>query len=49
MTAMVGHDLHFDMAGLEKIPFEIDAVIAECGFGFGLGGLKRSRQIFGAC
>ncbi len=47
MAAVIGHDLHFDMARLEEIPFEIDAFVAERRFGFGLGGLEGAGQVLG--
>src|SRR6187549_3615037 len=45
MPTMVGGNLYFNMAGLEKVPFEIDSVVAECGLCLSLRGLKRTRKI----
>ena len=45
MPTMVGGNLHFDMAGFEEISFEVDSVVAERGFCFGLRGLKRTSEI----
>ena len=47
MPTMVGNNLHFDMAGLEKISFEIDGVVAEGGLRLRLRGLKRASKILG--
>ena len=47
MPTVVGDNLHFDMAGLEKIPFEIDGIVAECGLRLRLRGLKRAAKILG--
>src|SRR5215831_529246 len=44
---MVGGHLYLDVTGFEKIPFKIDAVIAECRFGFGLGRLEGPAEFFG--
>src|SRR5262245_26379086 len=45
---MVGGHLYLDVTGFEKIPFKIDAVIAECRFGLGLGRLEGPAEFFGA-
>ena len=47
MATMVGNNLHFDMAGLEKISFEIDGVVAEGGLRFRLRSLKRPSKVLG--
>jgi len=47
MPAMVGNNLHFDMAGLEKISFEVDGVVAECGLCLCLRGLECASEVFG--
>ena len=44
MPTMVGNNLHFDMARLEKISFEIDGVIAKSGLRLRLRGLKRMAR-----
>src|SRR5690349_18279641 len=48
VAAGIGGDLDFDVAGFEKIPFEIDAVVAEGRLGLGLCGLEGTAQFFGA-
>ena len=47
MPTMVGDNLHFNMPRLEKVSFEVDGVVPESGFCFGLSGLKRASEIFG--
>ena len=47
MSTMVGNNLHFDMARLEKISFEIDRVIAESGLRLRLRGLKCAGKVLG--
>ena len=49
MPTVVGDNLHFDMAGLEKIAFEIDSVIAERGFRLRLRGLKCTSRVPRPC
>src|SRR5690349_23912815 len=48
MAAMIGSNLQFNVAWLEKISFEVDTVIAERGLGFSLGRLEGSPEFFGA-
>ena len=45
MPTVVGDNLHFDMAGLEKIPFEIDSIVAERGLRLRLRGLDRKSVV----
>ena len=45
MPTMVGDNLHFDMAGLKKISFEVDGIVAERGLRLRLRGLKRASEI----
>lgn len=47
MATVVGDDLHFDMAGFEKISLKIDGIVAERGFRFRLSRLKGAREIVG--
>ena len=47
MPTMVGSNLHFDMAGLKKISFKVDGVVAERGFRLCLRGLKCAREVLG--
>ena len=44
MPTMVGGNLHFDMARLEEISFEVDCIVAECRLRLGLRGLKRATR-----
>jgi hypothetical protein len=46
MPTMVGGNLYFYVARLEKIPFQVDGVVAERRLRFRLCGLKRAREIF---
>jgi hypothetical protein len=47
MSTVVGDNLHFDMAGFEKISFEIDRVVAERGLRLRLRRLKCASEILG--
>jgi hypothetical protein len=47
MPAMIGDDLYFNVAGFEKISFEVDGVVAERGLCFNLRGLKRTPEVLG--
>ena len=46
MPTVVGGNLHFDMAGLEEIAFEVDGIVAERGLRLRLRGLKCTREVF---
>ena len=46
MPAMVGGNLYLNMAGLKKISFEVNGIVAERGLRLRLRGLKRASEVF---
>ena len=44
----LGQDLHLDVLGGRKVPFEVDVAVSEIGGGLSRGGLQCGRHVLGA-